>query len=161
MIRFLVRRLVFSVVLVAAVSSGALLLTRLAPGDVTAQLGATAAREDIARERARFDLDRGILEQWGLWATRALRFDFGQSFLYNRPVGTLVRQAAANTALLAIVGFNELTQETRMAASSTKAYFTFFLVAGALYLLLTLFSNVIIARVEKWARRGMPATGTQ
>ncbi|MGE0445607.1 MAG: ABC transporter permease, partial [Vicinamibacterales bacterium] len=36
-------------------------------------------------------------------ATRALRFDFGQSFLYNRPVGTLVRQAAANTALLAIV----------------------------------------------------------
>jgi polar amino acid transport system permease protein len=48
-----------------------------------------------------------------------------------------------------------------MAASSTKAYFTFFLVAGALYLLLTLFSNVIIARVEKWARRGMPATGTQ
>ncbi|MGE3404905.1 MAG: ABC transporter permease [Vicinamibacterales bacterium] len=103
MTRFLLRRLLFSVVLVAAVSSGALLLTRLAPGDVTAQLGATAAREEIARERARFDLDRGVLEQWGLWATRALRFDFGQSFLYNRPVGTLVRQAAANTALLAIV----------------------------------------------------------
>ncbi|RLP27733.1 ABC transporter permease [Mesorhizobium sp. YM1C-6-2] len=63
--------------------------------------------------------------------------------------------ATKDTALLAIVGFNELTQETRTAASTTKAYFTFFLVAGALYLLLTLFSNVIIARVEKWARRGM------
>ncbi len=63
--------------------------------------------------------------------------------------------ATKDTALLAIVGFNELTQETRTAASTTKAYFTFFLVAGALDLLLTLFSNVIIARVEKWARRGM------
>ena len=63
--------------------------------------------------------------------------------------------ATKDTALLAIVGFNELTQETRTAASTTKAYFTFFLAAGALYLAITLFSNVIIARIEKWARRGM------
>lgn len=63
--------------------------------------------------------------------------------------------ATKDTALLAIVGFSELTLETRTAASTTKAYFTFFLAAGALYLLITLFSNVIIARIEKWARRGM------
>lgn len=63
--------------------------------------------------------------------------------------------ATKDTALLAIVGFNELTLETRTAASTTKAYFTFFLAAGGLYLLITLFSNVIIARIEKWARRGM------
>lgn len=62
--------------------------------------------------------------------------------------------ATKDTALLAIVGFNELTLETRTAASTTKAYFTFFLAAGALYLMITLFSNVIIARIEKWARRG-------
>jgi polar amino acid transport system permease protein len=62
--------------------------------------------------------------------------------------------ATKDTALLAIVGFNELTLETRTAASTTKAYFTFFLAAGALYLMVTLFSNVIIARIEKWARRG-------
>ncbi len=62
--------------------------------------------------------------------------------------------ATKDTALLAIVGFNELTLETRTAASTTKAYFTFFIAAGALYLMVTLFSNVIIARIEKWARRG-------
>ena len=67
--------------------------------------------------------------------------------------------ATKDTALLAIVGFNELTLETRQAAGATKAYFTFFMAAGVLYLLLTLFSNVIIARVERWARRGMPALG--
>ncbi|WP_413813889.1 ABC transporter permease [Mesorhizobium sp. Root552] len=64
--------------------------------------------------------------------------------------------ATKDTALLAIVGFNELTQTTRLAAGATKAYFTFFLAAGALYLALTLFSNVIIARVERWARCGTP-----
>lgn len=65
--------------------------------------------------------------------------------------------ATKDTALLAIVGFNELTQETRQAASSTKAYFTFFIAAGAVYLALSLVSSVIIARIERWARRGMPA----
>ncbi len=64
--------------------------------------------------------------------------------------------ATKDTALLAVVGFNELTQETRTAAGTTKAYFTFFLAAGVLYLLLTLVSNVIIARIERWSRRGMP-----
>jgi polar amino acid transport system permease protein len=67
--------------------------------------------------------------------------------------------ATKDTALLAIVGFNELTLETRTAASTTKAYFTFFIAAGALYLALTLVSNVIIARIERWSRRGLPAGG--
>jgi polar amino acid transport system permease protein len=58
---------------------------------------------------------------------------------------------------LAIVGFSELTLETRQAAGSTRAYFTFFLAAGALYLIVTLFSGVIFARIEKWARRGQPS----
>lgn len=65
--------------------------------------------------------------------------------------------ATKDTALLAIVGFNELTQETRTAAGQTKAYFTFFVAAGVLYLLLTLVSNQIIARIERWSRRGMPS----
>ena len=67
--------------------------------------------------------------------------------------------ATKDTALLAIVGVNELTQTTRTAAGATKAYFTFFMAAGALYLLLTLFSGAILGRVERWARRGMPSVG--
>ena len=65
--------------------------------------------------------------------------------------------ATKDTALLAVVGFSELTQTTRQAAGATKAYFTFFMAAGALYLSLTLFSEVIIKRVERWSRRGMPS----
>lgn len=67
--------------------------------------------------------------------------------------------ATKDTALLAIVGVDELTQMTRNAGAATKAYFTFFLTAGAMYLALTIVSEIIIKRIERWARRGMPAVG--
>ncbi len=102
MIHFLLRRLIFALLLVVAVSSSALLLTRLAPGDLTTELGARARAEDIARARERFDLDRTPMAQLGAWALRAARFDFGDSFLYDRPVSGLIRRAAGNTAILAL-----------------------------------------------------------
>jgi len=64
--------------------------------------------------------------------------------------------ATKDTALLAIVGFSELTLETRQAAGTTKAFFTFFLAAGALYLAISLLSGLVFARLERWARRGEP-----
>lgn len=67
--------------------------------------------------------------------------------------------ATKDTALLAIVGFSELTLETRQAAGSTRAYFTFFMAAGALYLCVTLTSGVVFSRIERWARRGQPGLG--
>jgi peptide/nickel transport system permease protein len=103
MARFLARRLLFSLVLVIVVSSSALVLARLAPGDVTAQLGPFASAAEIESTRARFDLDRAPAAQWALWASRAFRFDFGDSFLYNRPVRELIGRAAVNTAALAVV----------------------------------------------------------
>jgi polar amino acid transport system permease protein len=62
--------------------------------------------------------------------------------------------ATKDTALLAIVGFSELTLETRQAAGSTRAYFTFFLAAGALYLIMTLVSGRIFGWIEARFRRG-------
>jgi polar amino acid transport system permease protein len=62
--------------------------------------------------------------------------------------------ATKDTALLAVVGFSELTLVTRQAAGATKAYILFFCAAGALYLALTLVSNVFIKIVERHSRRG-------
>jgi peptide/nickel transport system permease protein len=100
--RFLARRLLFALVLVLVVSSASLVLTRLAPGDLTAELGPFATPSEIAALRARFDLDRSPVEQLMLWAGRALRFDFGNSFSLNRPVRDLIGRAAVNTAALAL-----------------------------------------------------------
>lgn len=62
--------------------------------------------------------------------------------------------ATKDTALLAVVGFSELTLETRQAAGSTRAYFTFFLAAGALYLMMTLVSGRVFGWLEAQFRRG-------
>ncbi len=64
--------------------------------------------------------------------------------------------ATKDTALLAVVGFSELTLVTRQAAGSTKAYMTFYLAAGVLYLMVTLISSGVIALIERRARRGIP-----
>jgi len=102
MARFLARRVLFAAILIALASSSALLLARLAPGDMTSQLGPFASPVDVENTRTRFNLDRSPLSQWWLWAGRAMRFDFGESFLYNRPVAPLVFRAAGNTALLGV-----------------------------------------------------------
>ncbi|GAB1380320.1 ABC transporter permease [Pararhodobacter aggregans] len=68
--------------------------------------------------------------------------------------------ATKDTALLAVVGFSELTLETRQAAGSTRAYFTFFLAAGALYLMMTLVSGRVFGWLETQFRRGQAQTRT-
>ena len=100
---YLARRFLFAVVLVFLVSSGALLLTRLAPGDFTSELvGPGVSAETIARDRARYGLDRPLVTQYAEWLSRVVRLDLGTSFRYGRPVGDLVAERAANSALLAI-----------------------------------------------------------
>lgn len=61
-----------------------------------------------------------------------------------------------DTALLAVVGFSELAMTTRQGAGSTKAYFTFFIAAALLYLMVSLVSNQLFRFLEKRARRGQP-----
>lgn len=59
-----------------------------------------------------------------------------------------------DTALLAVIGFSELAKETQQAAATTDAYFMFYSTAGALYLLLSVLSVIVIRRIERHFRRG-------
>ena len=98
--RYLLRRACFALLLTIVVSSAALVLTLLTPGD----FGAENTFEDptiLAARRAQLGLDRPIAVQYLDWIGRAIRFDFGQSILYTRPVNELLRERALNTAVLA------------------------------------------------------------
>ena len=64
--------------------------------------------------------------------------------------------ATKDTALLAVVGFTELTLVTRQAAGATKAYLLFFLTAGAIYLGITLLSTTFLRALERYFKRGFP-----
>ena len=99
---YLLRRLVFALFLVFAVSSASLVLTRLAPGDFAVDALGIAKAATIEDMRARYGLDRPLGEQYGAWIGGALRLDFGRSLAYDRPVAELIPERAANTALLAL-----------------------------------------------------------
>ena len=62
-----------------------------------------------------------------------------------------------DTALLAVVGFSELALETRQAAGATREYFLFYMVAGGLYLAVTLVSTLGFGLLERRLRRGQPS----
>ncbi len=64
-----------------------------------------------------------------------------------------------DTALLAVIGFIELTKATSLAAGTTKSFLTFYLAAGVLYLALSLVSGAVFSRIEVWARRGQRNAG--
>ena len=62
--------------------------------------------------------------------------------------------ATKDTSLIAVVGYTELTLATRQAAGNTKMYFSFFVVAGLIYLAITLLSQRGFAKLESSMRRG-------
>jgi peptide/nickel transport system permease protein len=166
MARFLIRRICFVVVLLVCTSSAALFLTRLAPGDVTSQLGPFAPRAEVEATRERFGLDRSPVAQWGEWLFDAMRLDFGDSFLYNRPVGPLVVRAAGNTALLALaaliiatvvgIGLGIFTGSRRAGWLSTLVRGASIFVISVPPLLMSLILVFVAART-----RWLPTTGMQ
>ena len=89
--------------LVVAVSSMSLVLARLAPGDfVGSTHPITESPQTLARERERLGLNKSIAAQYRDWLAAAVRLDFGDSMLYDRPVRDLIPERARNTAILAI-----------------------------------------------------------
>jgi len=62
-----------------------------------------------------------------------------------------------DTALVSVVGFNELFFTSQQAAASTRSYFLFYTAAGVLYLLMTMGSNVVFRWLERRVTRHRPA----
>jgi polar amino acid transport system permease protein len=61
-----------------------------------------------------------------------------------------------DSALIAVVGYQELALATRLAAGNTKHYFLFFFAAAVLYLAITIVSNILFHALEVRFRRGQP-----
>ena len=96
---FIVRRAVAAAVLVFFVSSAAVLLARLTPGDHLSEFEMTPAQ--IAAERHRLGLDRPVPVQYVAWLGRFIRLDLGESTKYpGRPVTALIGERVGNTLML-------------------------------------------------------------
>jgi peptide/nickel transport system permease protein len=96
--RFVILRLARALLLVLAVSSSALLLVQLAPGDAFSRFDIDPAVAQA--ERARFGFDRPLFEQYFTWLAKTARFELGESSRFHRPVTALLRERTGNSLLL-------------------------------------------------------------
>ncbi len=102
--RFLVRRLLATLPVLAIVAVLVFAMLRLTPGDPAAVLaGDAATTEQIARIRSGLGLDRSIPEQFAIWAGRMLSGDLGESFYYKTKVTDLIGQRLEPTLSLAAI----------------------------------------------------------
>lgn len=73
-------------------------------------------------------------------------------------LGNLWQGAVKDTALVSIVGLDDLMRKANQAAQATREPFTFYFAASLMFLAITLVSMAVIARLERRARRGMPGS---
>jgi peptide/nickel transport system permease protein len=105
LLRRALRRLFYSVVLVASVVICNFLLIHLAPGDVVDAIAGEMGGADpafIDKLRAAYGLDKPLLEQLVIYAGHVLHGDLGQSLFFNAPVTTLILQRLPATMLLVL-----------------------------------------------------------
>jgi octopine/nopaline transport system permease protein len=72
-------------------------------------------------------------------------------------MGNVWQLSLKDSALISVTGLSELMRTSQVAAGSTRQYFLFFIVGGALYLILTSLSDRIFNRAERNANRSMPS----
>jgi peptide/nickel transport system permease protein len=104
-LQLIVRRLVFLVFVLVALSMITFSLMRLVPSDPARNIaGPRAGPETIQRVREEYGLDEPVLNQYLTYMRGILRLDFGQSLVSGRPVSDDLRRSVPATAELALAG---------------------------------------------------------
>ncbi len=70
-------------------------------------------------------------------------------------LGNLWQGSVKDTALVSIVGLDDLMRKSQQAAQTTREPFTFYFVASLMFLAITLISMWLIAKLERRASRGV------
>ena len=86
------------------------ILLRLVPGDIaeilvyqTGSESSAIQQKQVKQIRTELGLDRPVVVQYADWLRKALRGDFGQSYLQRRPVGDILRERVPRSLELAVL----------------------------------------------------------
>ena len=110
MLNFIVRRTLLAFFTVWVISMIAFVTIQLPPGDYAdtyvssftradAPAWVEEMKENIRRE---YGLDKPMFVQYGKWAFKILRGDFGNSYAYNQPVGDIIQERLLMTIILVL-----------------------------------------------------------
>ncbi len=107
MTRFIVRRLVQSVVLLVVILAGVFFLVHLTPGGPEAALisNPRVGPDEIQRLRERFGLDQPLVVQYLRWVANVARLDFGRSYFYSRPATEVILERLGPTLQLGLLSY--------------------------------------------------------
>ena len=121
--KYIVRRLLWMVVVLFFVSLITFLLAFAVPGDPAKSIAGTHATPEIlARIRHTLGLDEPICKQYGLYLWHLVRGDMGYSYETQLPVATSILQRFPATLMVAMFGiFFELLIGIPMGMTSALA----------------------------------------
>src|SRR6201985_49309 len=103
MSRFVLRRLVYSLLSLLRLSLTIFFFVRVTGDPAALLVEPGASDDDIAAIHQQFGLDKPLWVQYGLFMANLFRGDFGQSFYYQTPVLDLYFDRLPNSLLLAAV----------------------------------------------------------
>jgi peptide/nickel transport system permease protein len=104
MLRYVVRRIIATVPVMAVVAFFVFSLLYIAPGDPAAVIaGEQASPADVERIRQSLGLDQPFIVRFGHWVSQIVHGDLGTSIFTNLPVTTMIQQRFEPTlSLMAI-----------------------------------------------------------
>ncbi len=107
---YVLRRLLLFVPTLIGASLLIFVLMRLVPGDIaeilvyqTGSESSTVQQKQIQQIRVELGLDRPLVVQYAVWASRAVRGDFGYSYSQRRPVNEILRERFPRSMELAVL----------------------------------------------------------
>ena len=103
MAKYLLNRVFQMIILLLIVSLMSFLLVSLMPTDpVYAQFGLEITEEEYQEYYVRLGLDKPIFVRYFNWLVGVLQGDFGDSYMYNRPVLDLIAERIPNTLQITV-----------------------------------------------------------
>jgi ABC-type dipeptide/oligopeptide/nickel transport system permease component len=99
---FVLRRILYSLVIIFGASVAAFSLIRIVPGDPARIMAPNASEEQIAQIRQELGYDRPLPEQFVSFVGDAVRGDFGHSAFLKADVSTVIAEGLPYTLRLAV-----------------------------------------------------------
>ncbi len=103
MLKTILKRILQSIPTLLIVVTVTFVLTRMIPGNpARSVLGPQASPDAIAELEEEMGLDKSKAEQYVDYMFNVLKGDFGKSYVYNKPVTTLIAERIPNTLVITL-----------------------------------------------------------
>lgn len=109
MLNYLIRRVLYMVVVLVILSAVSFIIIQLPPGDFLSMLienmnsrGTVVSEQEMRTLEKHYGLDQPLFVQYLKWLANLLRGDMGRSFQWNQPVTELIRERLALTVTISL-----------------------------------------------------------